>query len=429
MLTYLKLKYHTLADNARLQKKQLLPFIIAKFSKTLFVVLFLFADLGITLLLLPFLILYVAAAHKRKKNNIMWSIGLEHVVNKTIWRKQLYHAQGYTTDVFSFENTHESEKNEAVNIIKYSKFIWLDTFLFARRIKNDLPKIVEIYFEGNVWRQYFAVILLKKAKVFTVAIERGIWYFIDKGQYNKFQRTPVIIVLKKVDLVLYRENGTKELYDKFGVLTNGFVFDYNRVPVNQNPNFGNPDTISTPIVLFLNSFKGFRKVDLLISAIPLVVEKIPNVVFKIIGAKDSAEKEVYEKIAFEANGISTKNVEIQCWSTNPKPFFNEAHVYLLPTTLIFCNYSLLEAMECGIPPIVTQADQVEKLVQHGINGWVCDYTKESLADAIIEVLSNKELHQKFAKASRDLILETYDDKDRLQPVLNGSKQFYKLNEN
>jgi glycosyltransferase involved in cell wall biosynthesis len=188
--------------------------------------------------------------------------------------------------------------------------------------------------------------------------------------------------------------------------------------VKENPTYGNNSSLDHPKILYLNSFKTFRKVDLLIEAIPLVVQALPNVHFEIIGAANEEELEKYKSIAFDIKQISHKHLHIDLWARNPSEYFEKAHLYVLPATLIFCNNSLLEAMERGIPAVVTKADHVELLVVDGHNGYVAEYTPASLAKSILNVIQNPELHKQMALNSRKLIEEKYDDESRLQIIFD-----------
>jgi glycosyltransferase involved in cell wall biosynthesis len=73
--------------------------------------------------------------------------------------------------------------------------------------------------------------------------------------------------------------------------------------------------------------------------------------------------------------------------------------------------TLLEAMACGAPSIVSRLSRYEELVTHGESAYFVDLTPESIADGVIRVLRDAALRERVASMGREIVA-THADFDR-----------------
>jgi glycosyltransferase involved in cell wall biosynthesis len=59
-----------------------------------------------------------------------------------------------------------------------------------------------------------------------------------------------------------------------------------------------------------------------------------------------------------------------------------------------------EAMASGLPAVVTNRGGVSGLVDHGVNGFICEHTEEAFAEAAQTLRDDRTLHQRMAAAAR-----------------------------
>ena len=105
--------------------------------------------------------------------------------------------------------------------------------------------------------------------------------------------------------------------------------------------------------------------------------------------------ELKEKI--ENYGV-TDFVKLEGKQIDPKPYYNEADIYIHPADKEGFGMSVAEAMSAGLPVIVSDRGGVPELVENMNDGIVVDaYNPEEWADAIIELYNNREKYTAIAK--------------------------------
>ena len=371
-------------------------------------------DLCVLFYFVPFIIISLFVTRNGTKKKSIFFIGLEHVINKTIERAITYKDKGYTSSFYSFEWSgmkHALPFNAKIN--KYSFLITIDTLRFCYHLIKERPCYVEVYFEGNCYRQFFAVLMSKLYGCVVVSIERGVWHGFKEHNVPFLLGLRYIVIFKLSDKIFYRELGLFEIYDRYKLDRNQFYFDYNKVTIREEPIYYRDR--ESQEVLYLNGFKSFRRLDLLIKSIPIVRKAIPNVKFKIVGARSEADMIFANR---ELKKINVADIaEVFSWNPNPDSYYKTASVFVLPAELVFCNFSLIEAMERGVPPVVTKVEDADKIIEDGVDGVLCAMTENAIADAIIALLLDETKRERIARGARNKVIRDFNSAQRLDPII------------
>jgi glycosyltransferase involved in cell wall biosynthesis len=90
-----------------------------------------------------------------------------------------------------------------------------------------------------------------------------------------------------------------------------------------------------------------------------------------------------------------------------KSFYQSLTLFLIPSEQEGLAIVGIEAMACGVPVISTKCGGPEAYVQHGINGYLCEFDSAEIADCALKLLKSKELYKKFSKTARTGVREGY----------------------
>jgi len=169
-------------------------------------------------------------------------------------------------------------------------------------------------------------------------------------------------------------------------------------------------------VLFLNSPKAFRHIEILAEAIPAVVSEVPEARFWFVGARTARER---EHILGQMRRTGAQDwVEVKYYDAETRSYYEDASVFVLPAELVFANNSLLEAMERGVPPIVAEVDpDVGRIVEHGVNGLVLPLDPRVWADGIVDLLTDEVYRQRLGAKARDTVVSNFNLNNKIPLLL------------
>jgi glycosyltransferase involved in cell wall biosynthesis len=103
-------------------------------------------------------------------------------------------------------------------------------------------------------------------------------------------------------------------------------------------------------------------------------------------------------------------------------YYRSADLYISASHVDGSSISLLEAMACGIPPLVSDIPGNQEWVKPGVNGWVFpDGSSEVLAETILAVMENPEQLRSFGESCRQIAEERADWNTNSQKLLDAYK--------
>lgn len=153
------------------------------------------------------------------------------------------------------------------------------------------------------------------------------------------------------------------------------------------------------VVSFFGRLWKVKGVEFLIKAVPLIVEKIPNAKFLIIG--DGPQKESLMKLADDLN-VSKYVKFCRSISYSEMPAYIKASdCVVLPSLMEGLPITALEAMGCGVPVIATRVGGTPEVVEDGKNGFLIEPRRpKSIAEKLIQLLKDEKLRKRMGEAGR-----------------------------
>jgi glycosyltransferase involved in cell wall biosynthesis len=159
-----------------------------------------------------------------------------------------------------------------------------------------------------------------------------------------------------------------------------------------------------PLVLFVGRFAYQKAVDVLLRAWKKLHERCPEALLVLSGA--GPLKAEMEALSHEL-GLDDA-VRFLGWTDQMLPLYQTADLFVLSSWSEGMSIALLEAMACGLPPVVTAVPGNTDLVTQEHNGLLFPPgDEEALAAALERMLSDSALRARLAAAARETITSQY----------------------
>ena len=153
-----------------------------------------------------------------------------------------------------------------------------------------------------------------------------------------------------------------------------------------------------------------KGLEYLVRAWKKLVSEVPDIHLILVGSGGgySLSCEAELKMFFKENQLE-HTVTITGNVMNVHEYLQAGDFFVLPSEMEGLSISLLEAMSCGLPCIVSSVVGNLDLIQDGVNGILVPYgNEEKLFEAMKEVLSNKEKNAHLGSEARKTVVEKYD---------------------
>jgi len=207
--------------------------------------------------------------------------------------------------------------------------------------------------------------------------------------------------------------------DKIEVIPNGVDVDKFKPASEEKSN----NTLF--FLSLLDEFHEYKGLDYLLEAVKIVKKSIPDVKL-VVGGKGILMDQYIKKT--ESMGIS-KNVEFLGFIPDEEmaEYYSRASIFVLPSISSLqegFGIVALEALACETPVITTDIVGVSADLKGENAGLiVAPKDSEELADAIVQLLLNKELRLKMGVNGRNLVKASYTWKGIAQKM---EKVYYEL---
>ncbi|MFZ6014408.1 MAG: glycosyltransferase [Bacteroidota bacterium] len=260
--------------------------------------------------------------------------------------------------------------------------------------QNDFDLI-----HAHDWLTYLAGIEAKKVKKKPLIVHVHATEFDRAGQNNIDERVFEIekLGMEGADMIIAVSQWTKDIIvDKYGIDPNKVHVVHNGVMPLDEPHFSFIPKISEQVVTFLGRITYQKGPQYFIEAAKKVLHYFPDAHFIMAGSGDLlpamidqvAQLKLSSRIHF--TGFLKGKQMHQVWSVTD--------VYVMPSVSEPFGITPLEAVQAGVPVIVSNQSGVAEVMDHAIK--IDFWDTDSLADAIINVLKHKRLSESLRTNSK-----------------------------
>lgn len=226
---------------------------------------------------------------------------------------------------------------------------------------------------------------------------------------------------------LYEGNRVREILEgaapeKITVIPNGIDMTHYESIVREKR--------KVPQIGFVGRVVRIKDAKTFIHAARLVLERVPDAEFYILGPTDEEEDYAVEcQMMIEANQLESKIKMMGRVST--KEYYQFLDMVVLTSISEAQPYVILEAGAVGIPVVASDVGACREMLEGGDleniaigpGGLVTEVSNaESTADAIVRLLTDHVLYQRCSEAARIRIRRYYNQDDLLSRYLNCYEQ-------
>ncbi|MBN1212349.1 MAG: glycosyltransferase family 4 protein [candidate division Zixibacteria bacterium] len=301
--------------------------------------------------------------------------------------------------------------NRAVEVLETGGQGGLGYGSFIRKLLRTIPRydIIHLYitsFESFINRVLPVIIISKffGRKVVISYISAESEFYLDR--WAKIFKP----ILAQADKILVPSRYTAEIFNRYGyrVIVQPRPVDIRRFKFTLRSHL-------QPKILVNRSLELKNNISGALRAFRLVKQKYPRAEIIITG-EGSLENDLKALVAVERiSGVTfTGRVEPQ----DMPQYYNEADLFLNPSTVDDIPVTILEAMASGLPVITTDAGGIGEMVIDRVNALVTPINDPvALADRIIELVENENLVEKLSRNARDNVAKY--DWNGCQAALSG----------
>lgn len=231
---------------------------------------------------------------------------------------------------------------------------------------------------------------------------------------SKLSRWLVKFVLKRADLITCDGENLKEAIINFGIRPDKIKLIYFGVDTEEfSPQKRDNElreelkALDTPIVLSNRRLKPIYNIESLIKAIPLVLKDFPDTKFVVVGtgSQENYLKQLAKSIgvwnSVRFTGWLPRNEFVRCVAS--------ADIYVSTSLSDSVAVSIMEAMACELPVVVTDSGDNRRWIKDGENGFVVPIKDpDALAKKIVYLIENEDVRKRFGKINRKIIEEKAD---------------------
>jgi glycosyltransferase involved in cell wall biosynthesis len=177
------------------------------------------------------------------------------------------------------------------------------------------------------------------------------------------------------------------------------------------------------IILSPRAIEPRLNIHMIVEAFVSVLIKHPNALLIILGRPNPDYKNKIEEIIKRLNVASSVCVLDEV-SQDVLPQYYQASdvVVSMGHSEGFPN-TLLEVMACKVPIVVGRIAQVEELLEHDKNAWICEKEPRAIAEAILNVLDDQNKSQRISNAAYTTAREYADIKMNGVKFSNNLKRY------
>jgi glycosyltransferase involved in cell wall biosynthesis len=301
---------------------------------------------------------------------------------------------------------------------------------FIDESKSDCIHVHNMHYFSKVHASAIREITTKRS-IPLILTAHNVWddnLFLDLTRKIKWDHVIAVSHFIKKEII-----GTGYRHRDISVIHHGIDHNIFSPNVNAKAVFKKYPILRGKDIIFHPARMGLAKgCDVSIKALRIVKERFRDVILVLAGTKHIIDwtQTQQRDIAYMVNLVKLlnlkNNVLIDAFQLEDMPgLYAASKVCMYPSSASEpFGLTMLEALSSSRPMIVTKAGGMPEIIKDGVNGFVIPVKDfESLASRVIQLLSDKDLRDRFGYTGREIVEQQYTKEIIAQNVINLYKKF------
>jgi glycosyltransferase involved in cell wall biosynthesis len=185
-------------------------------------------------------------------------------------------------------------------------------------------------------------------------------------------------------------------------------------------------------VLYVGRLEHRKGIDILLASIPIILEQISNVRFRIVGddqllmpGQSVTFKQQFESCEAGKKWADHIRFEGRVSDSALRSAYKQCDIFVAPSRFESFGLVFLEAMREGKPVVGCTAGGMPEIVVDGVNGClIAPDDVSALAEAVLTLAKSKAVRHAMGKEGRQIFLENFTS----QIMARSSLPIYRLAE-
>lgn len=297
--------------------------------------------------------------------------------------------------------------------------IWTSCSLeLARAVEREISKFDLIHIH-EIWHHpqfiaYKAAIKAGKPYIITIHGELEPWCLSNK----KIRKKVVSFLFQKKiieDASALHALTQEEIKNISNYAENNNIFLIpNGIVIEEFEELSNEDCIKDmypeikdkKVILFLGRIHPKKGLELLIKAFSRIAKDRNDVCLLIVGPDSEGYQHTIEKICKTEGILNSVIITGMLIGRKKLAALRVANLFVLPSHSEGFSISILEALACGLPVVITKECNFPEVEKMGA-GRVIERDVEQLSNNLIELLENPELCKTMGEKGKKMVRDTY----------------------
>lgn len=276
---------------------------------------------------------------------------------------------------------------DIIHLQLYRDFQSVFIYYYAR--KHNVPYILQAH--GSV-----------PAAVRRVKLKKG---FDAIFGHRMLRDASKLVALTAVESKQYKSAGVSE--DRIEIMPNGIeISAFADLPARGEFRLKRGLKNSQKVVLYLGRISRPKGLELMARAFADISRKLSQVKLVVAGPDDGylpTLKKLVKELEIEDSVLFTGPL----YNREKLAAYVDADVFVLPSIYETFPVGVLEACACGLPVVVTDRCDIGDLINDQV-GLVVPYDEHQLSGAIMRILCDDQIRQRFSENGKVLVREKFD---------------------